>query len=99
MPEKSNFSKAKEPNEDKFKVKKRQLFHPVLSKRHFQCSSNALPLQGSVLQPSPGRGAERESEQSPLYEMYLSRTQTNHEMNKALEPKDERIFGISNPKP
>lgn len=36
--------------------------------------SNALPLRCSVLQPSPERGAERESDQSPLHETALKNT-------------------------
>lgn len=55
-PENSNFSKAKEPNEDKFKVKKRQLFHPVLSKRHVQCSSTSVLCLTTL---SRQRGRER----------------------------------------
>lgn len=59
--------------------------------------SNALPLRCSVLQPSPE--GQRENRIRAHYMRQLSRTQTNHGMNKALEPKDEKIFGISNPKP
>lgn len=94
MSDKSNFSKAKEPNEGNCKVKKRQL-----SPRSWQ---KAFPMlfHSSALSYNPlHREGQRENRIRAHYVRQLSRTQTNHGMNKALEPKDEQIFGISNPKP
>lgn len=54
--EKSNFSKAKEPIENNFMMKKTQLFHPVISKRHFQCSSTLVLCLKTL---SRQRGKER----------------------------------------
>lgn len=54
--EKSNFPKEKEPNEGNCKVKKRQLFHPAVSKKHFQCSSTLVLCLTAL---SRERGRER----------------------------------------